>query len=49
VKVEIINPQGIPLKASDSKVRFNGQEMVVSVWLDAFNRNAFGLRSALGA
>jgi hypothetical protein len=48
VKVEIINPPGQQLKATDTKVRFNGQEMVVSVWLDAFNRNAYGLRSAMG-
>lgn len=48
VKVEIINQTGIEAKASDAKVRFNGQEMIVSVWLDAYHRNAYGLRSSLG-
>jgi hypothetical protein len=48
VKVEVINPPGTELKASDTRVRFNGQEMIVQVWLDAFNRNAHGLRTALG-
>lgn len=49
VKVEIVNPPGQELKAKDTKVRFDAGEMVVTVWLDAFNRNAYGLRSALGA
>lgn len=47
VTVKIIN-SGQPAQASDTKVSFNPQEMVVTVWLDAYQNNKFGLRNAMG-
>ena len=47
-KVEIINQSGQPVTAKQSSARFDGQEYVVSVWLDALQRNRFGLRNAIG-
>ncbi|HSW39592.1 MAG TPA: phage tail tape measure C-terminal domain-containing protein [Acidobacteriota bacterium] len=46
VRVEIVN-QGQPVKATKAEGNFNGQEYVVTVFLDALNRNAYGLRNAL--
>jgi hypothetical protein len=48
LKIEIINESGSKMQVSDSRMSFNFQEMVVKVWLDAANRNAYGLRTALG-
>ena len=49
VKVEVINQaSGEKLQATNARASFNAQELVVTVWLDAFSRNAYGLRSALG-
>jgi len=48
VSVRIINESGQKMQIKNSEASFNGQEMIVTVWLDAFQRNAFGLRSALG-
>ncbi len=48
VKVQIINQSGQQMQASDAKVSFNAQEMVVTVFLDALQYNKFGLRTALG-
>ncbi|PKN35653.1 MAG: hypothetical protein CVU61_02185 [Deltaproteobacteria bacterium HGW-Deltaproteobacteria-19] len=48
VKVEIKNESGQKLAVTNSEASWNGQELIVSVWLDAFQRNAFGLRTALG-
>ena len=48
VTVELKNESGTPLKQTKSDVNFNGQEYVVTVWLDALERNVGGLRSALG-
>jgi len=48
VTVELKNESGTPLKQTKSDVNFNGQEYIVTVWLDALERNVGGLRSALG-
>jgi len=48
VTVELKNESGTPLKQTKSDINFNGQEYVVTVWLDALERNVGGLRSALG-
>jgi hypothetical protein len=48
VSVEIINETGQPQKIRRSEARFDGQEFVVTAWLDAYSRDAFGLRSAVG-
>ena len=48
VKVEIVNQSDEKLKVADSRVDFNAQEMVITLFLDALNRNAYGLRNALG-
>jgi lambda family phage tail tape measure protein len=47
IKVELINRSGTDVKATESRSSFNGQEYVVTVFLDALNRNAYGLKSAL--
>ncbi len=48
IKIEIKNESGEKLKVKESQTSFNPQEMVVTLWLDAWNRNAWGLRSATG-
>ena len=48
IKVEVINKSGTPVKATQGPVRFNFQESVVTVVLDAINRDAYGMRTALG-
>lgn len=48
VKVEIVNRSGQDVKSERADVQFNAQEMIVTVWLDAYGRNAYNLRSALG-
>ncbi len=48
VTVKMINESGQQMVAKNSEASFNGQELIVTVWLDAFHRNAFGLRTALG-
>jgi Lambda phage tail tape-measure protein (Tape_meas_lam_C) len=48
VKVEIVNQSGQEMKVSKASARFDPQEMVVTLWMDAANRNRFGLRSMLG-
>ena len=48
VSVQIKNESGQEQKIKNSEASWNGQELIVTVWLDAFQRNAFGLRTALG-
>jgi hypothetical protein len=48
IKVEIINESGQKMEIKNSETRFNPQEMVVTLWMDAANRNAYGLRTFLG-
>lgn len=48
VKVEIKNESGQKMAVSKSEASWNGQELIVTAWLDAFQRNAFNLRTALG-
>jgi endonuclease YncB( thermonuclease family) len=48
ITVELKNESGTPLQQKKSDVSFDGQQYVVSVWLDALNRNAYGLRDSLG-
>lgn len=48
IKFEIINKGGEKLAASDSKITMNAQDMVVTLWLDAYERNKGGLRSLMG-
>lgn len=47
IKVELKNESGTPLKSTKSETTFNGREYVVSVVIDAVNRNAYGLRDVL--
>lgn len=47
VKVQIINQSGAPMEIKDSKATFDPQEMIVTLWIDAANRNRFGLRTLL--
>lgn len=48
IRVELVNQSGTSLQSTKSETKFNGQEYVVTVFLDALNRNAYGLRNALG-
>jgi hypothetical protein len=48
IKVEVINKSGVDVKATPGPMRFNFQESVVTVVLDAINRDAYGMRTALG-
>lgn len=48
VRVEVHNESGERLRVSRSEASFDPQEVVVSLWLDAYARNKGGLRSALG-
>ena len=48
VKVVIVNPPGQENKVTNAQAGFDGQQYVVTVWLDALNRNVGGLRTALG-
>jgi hypothetical protein len=47
VKVQIINESGTKMEVTDSAVRVDPQEMVVSLWIDAAVRNKYGLRTIL--
>lgn len=46
MKIEIINKSGQPLEVTDAK--FNFQDAVISVWVDAYERNKGGLRTRMG-
>lgn len=46
MKIEIINKSGQPMEVTDAK--FNFQDAVISVWVDAYERNKGGLRSRMG-
>ena len=48
VKLIVNNNTGQPVKARQEKPRFDGQETIVTLWLDAFERNKMGLRERLG-
>ena len=48
VDVKIHNESGQPMQATKARSQFNMQRGVVEVWLDAYQRNAHGLRDALG-
>jgi len=48
VKVVVNNNTGTKAEVRQDEPRFNGQEWVIGVWLDAYTRNAHGLRSMLG-
>ncbi|NLT24654.1 MAG: hypothetical protein GXX82_16550 [Syntrophorhabdus sp.] len=49
-KVSLIvnNNTGQPVKARQETTQVNPQETIVTLWLDAYNRNAYGLKSGLG-
>lgn len=47
IRVDLKNESGQQLKATRHETSFDGAEYVVTVWLDAYNRNAYGLREAL--
>jgi endonuclease YncB( thermonuclease family) len=49
ISVVVNNNSGTEAKVTQQDVKFNGEEYIVSVWLDSFQRNKYGLRSALGA
>jgi hypothetical protein len=48
IKVQVINESGTPMRVRDSRVSFDPQEMVVTLWMDAVARNRFGVRDLLG-
>lgn len=48
IAVELINESGQPMQATKSETRFDGERYIVTTWLAALDRNAYGLRSVLG-
>jgi lambda family phage tail tape measure protein len=48
VTVQIINESGQAVKATKSSATFDMQRMIVSVWIDALDRNVGGLGDRLG-
>jgi hypothetical protein len=48
VSVQIINESGQKMAVTKSTAKFDGQGMIVTAWLDAYNRNSYGLRTAMG-
>lgn len=48
VTVQIVNESGVDMKVTQSAATFDAQQMIVSAWLDALERNRFGLRDRLG-
>jgi len=48
ITVQLKNESGTPLKQTKSETSFDGQQYVVSVWLDALQRNVSGLRDVVG-
>jgi len=48
IKIELINQSNQKMQTTKSSTRFNGQEQVVSLWIDALRDNKFGLRDVLG-
>jgi tail tape-measure protein len=48
VTVVVYNNTGEKANVRQEKPKFNGSEWVIGVWLDAYGRNAHGLRDALG-
>jgi hypothetical protein len=42
------NNTGQPVTARQETAQVNAQETVVTLWLDAYSRNAYGLKSSLG-
>lgn len=48
VKVELINKSGTELKASEAEARFDGRELIVTTVIDAYDRNAYGMRDIFG-
>lgn len=49
ISVVVNNNSNTQASVTQQDVKFNGEEYIVSVWLDSFQRNKYGLRSALGA
>lgn len=47
VKVQIINQSGQALQASSAKQSFNGDEYIISVVIDAIDKNSYGLREVI--
>jgi lambda family phage tail tape measure protein len=48
VQVHIHNESGQKMEVTDSKARFDAQAMIIDLWLDGFQRNKHGLRTAIG-
>jgi hypothetical protein len=47
ITVQLKNESGTPLKQTKSETSFNGQETIVSIWIDALERNVGGLNDLL--
>lgn len=48
VSLVVNNNTGQPVTARQETAQVNAQETVVTLWLDAYSRNAYGLKSSLG-
>ncbi len=49
VRIYVHNESGQKMQATDSKVSFDAQGMIIDLWIDGFQRNKHGLRNMLGA
>ncbi len=48
IQLIVNNNTGTPVKARQEEPKFDGQKMIVTLWLDAWDRNKMGLRDRLG-
>jgi lambda family phage tail tape measure protein len=48
VSVQIINESGSKMEVKKSTASFDVQGMVITAWLDGYNRDVYGLRTAMG-
>jgi hypothetical protein len=48
IRVQVINEGDQKVRSTNATGRFDGRELIVSVWIDAYQRDTGGLRTMLG-
>jgi len=48
VEVNVVNQSGQEMRVSNTKATYDAQRLIVTLWMDAAERNAYGLRNMLG-
>lgn len=48
VNVQVFNESGQPVKAGKASAEMDMQSMVISIWLEGYERNSMGLRDVVG-